>query len=269
MKETIQEQIDCFLNEISLSEKGRANIERFIDALNLALQSSPLAELQPVLVQFGSLTSGLASYDSDLDLSLKFNVLDDPESMQLDYSTSMLALGVIADILERKLGIEKSDRILIPSRRCPLVQMDFFWCFPGLKAQVYEMNKHLEFSSCDISVNRFYGMYNSKLFNFLATKYDRRFYELTLILKYWAKRQGFIERGYFTSYGFTLMILFYLQNVSPPVLPAIEQLQELGKEGRKVIIIHDYRFDFCDDVELIGKSTNEQNTAELVAGFFR
>ena len=69
------------------------------------------------------------------------------------------------------------------------------------------------------------------------------------------------------------MVLFYLQNTDPPVLPSIGRLQELARDQdgwpRPVAKLHGYDFDFCDDVDRIGRSQNTQSTAALLAGFFR
>ena len=112
----------------------------------------------------------------------------------------------------------------------------------------------------------------SALLNFF-TQYQTRFRQMTLLLKYWAKQNGLINTESFSSYSFTLLIIFYLQcGCNPWVLPSIERLQALARTGRKrkpEIKIHRYNFEFCDNRYKIDQSKNTDSVARLIVGFFR
>lgn len=210
----------------------------------------------------------MPTYDSDIDIVIKFENL---KFDVLDYSTSMLALEVIECILQEQIGIQAKETI-VPSKRCPIIKLNFNACFPQLVQQIRAEQKssELEFSKCDISLLTSYGVYNSKLLHFL-TQYDYRFRELTLILKYWAKRNELIDTTTFSSYGFTMLIIFFLQNTNPPVLPTIAQLQELAKRqpGNEAIMVNKFNFQFCNDVSMVGRSKNIQSVPDLLLDFFR
>lgn len=263
----VKGKIDFLISKIQLSEESRQHTDRFICSLNKIFESTLLSELGPRFYKFGSLLSGLSTYDADLDIVIKFDSI--PEDIRVDFSTSMLALEIILMVLKHKLGLTISnENTIIPSRRCPIIKLDFYWCFPELKEYVNSLsNNNLQFNKCDISVNKCYGIYNSQWLNFLV-QLEPRFYQLTLILKYWAKKQNLIDSGFFSSYGWTLMIVFYLQNTVPPILPSLEQLQEKQTDINSELKFHGYRFDFCQNQSAIEKTKNVQCVSELITGFF-
>lgn len=270
----VKVQIEKFIDNVQLSDEGEKNRNAFIDCLECALRESELSQFGPKLFKFGSLTNGLGTYDSDLDIVIKFNSV--PVDI-LDYSTCMLALEVIQMILQNKFNIRNKDMI-VPSKRCPIIKLKFNTCFPSMKNEIVQQQKNsgfnqtnlIEFNNCDISLITTYGVHNSKFLHFL-TQYDRRFYELALILKYWAKKNELIDTTMFSTYAFTMLIIFFLQNQNPPVLPPINKLQSLAKiqPNKAPVKLHKYSFEFCDDIDMIGKSNNIQSTQELLIEFFR
>jgi DNA polymerase sigma len=48
---------------------------------------------------------------------------------------------------------------------------------------------------------------------------------MNVFLKWWAKSVGIIGApfGFLSSYAFTLMIIAFLQNTQPPVLPCLQE----------------------------------------------
>lgn len=94
---------------------------------------------------------------------------------------------------------------------------------------------------------------------------------MAMILKYWAKKVGIIDKDMLCTYGLYMMIVYCLQNTSPAILPTIERLQELAKvqPGKAPIREHVYDFSFCDDIHLIDqdKKANLLTTPELLVKF--
>ena len=120
------------------------------------------------------------------------------------------------------------------------------------------------------SIRSLYSDYNSKLVGFLA-KYDRRFYEMAMLLKYWAKKCGLINPQLISTFGLYMMIVYVLQNSNPPILPKIARLQELASEQpeKKPIKVHHYNFEFCDDIKILGRTDNTKSTPELLIDFIK
>ena len=111
--------------------------------------------LQPVLHNFGSLSNGLGSFDSDLDLILRFDRFE--EVGLLDYETAMLALECLEMVLIQRMGVPMDHRFLVRSHRCPLLKLEFAQCYPYLADK---QRPTVVFNKCDISANALYGVYN-------------------------------------------------------------------------------------------------------------
>lgn len=87
---------------------------------------------------FGSLITGLASFSSDLDLVLKFEHL--PVDV-IDYDTCLLVLETVRPIINYQLGFDIKEKFIHPSRRCPIIAMDFNNCLPVDKDPSLQMNR--------------------------------------------------------------------------------------------------------------------------------
>ena len=81
--------------------------------------------------------------------------------------------------------------------------------------------------ACDLSCSSPMGVLNSKLL-YLLQDFDVRVRPLLYALKIWAKSNrliGFNDSS-LSSYAFTLLVLFYLQQTTPPVVPGVNCFQK-------------------------------------------
>lgn len=273
------EKLKYFIKEIGLSDEGFQNLNRFVTALRTAFDNSPLAELKVKVHPFGSLSNGLGTFDSDLDIVLQFNKVLSTED-RLDYETGLLILKIIRMILPLRVNVcRRMTNVIVPSKRCPIIKLDFKDCFKDRKLLIKDncnnnTSGSLAFNKCDISVTSTYGIHNSRLLKFL-TLYDRRFYEMALLLKYWAKKNVLICTECFSSYAFMMMIIYFLQTREPKILPPIGLLQQLAKDHPDMfypITVHGWQFGFADDIALIRgameEPENNQTTEQLIPEFF-
>ena len=129
----------------------------------------------------------------------------------------------------------KREKTQVPSRKRQILPLNFL---TAIKLTNRDPTKR-KFSRADISVGLTYAYYQARLLRTLIGL-DRRFYDVAMVLKYWAKQNGFINQDLhkqsysFSSYAFTQMVVFYLQNTKPPVLPKVVDLQNKFKDGKKV-----------------------------------
>ena len=137
-----ERQIANFLQQIRQTDEAGDNLHQLVALLNGALKDSVLAEFGPKLLPFGSLLTGLATFSSDLDSVLHFENLN---LDVIDFDTSMLVLEVVRPILNQKLGFQISEKFIYPSRRCPIISMQFASCLPNAK-----IPDGLRFHQCDI-----------------------------------------------------------------------------------------------------------------------
>ena len=117
---------------IRLSNGQKAQLNKFYKVLKKILSNNKqLADLKPRVLKFGSLINDLGTYESDIDLVVHFQAI--PDNVTLDFNTSIIALETLILLLQLKLGIYDNERLIVPSRRCPILKLDFFWCFPKVK----------------------------------------------------------------------------------------------------------------------------------------
>lgn len=89
-----------------------------------------------------------------------------------------------------------------------------------------------------------------------------------MVIKYWAKVYGITEltQG-FTSYSMVILVIFYLQQVNPPLLPSVVTLQRLEDHQK---LCSGWMINFCDlewEIECF-EVKNNSTLKELLAGFF-
>lgn len=72
---------------------------------------------------------------------------------------------------------------------------------------------------------------------YLYGKLDRRVRAMVLSLRCWARVHGLtstIPGAWLTNFSLTVMVVFFLQSRSPPMLPTLDQLRDLAGEGTTV-----------------------------------
>lgn len=264
----------------NLSEKMQKLTELLeIPATEFDVRRSACTELRELLrkyypdcllLMFGSSVSGFGFKNCDLDLLF----LPFPEYCNFDYATtekfpipepsSILTgetsrdilskfdefshLKFIRTVLRREKGIVKRVNFMIPAKS------------PALKI-------HLSNSKiiCDLSASNKLVVVNSELLQFYE-KLDVRVKPLVMTLRLWARSLGFIKRSFFSNYAFTLLIIFFLQNTNPPVLPSVEFL--VGKAGYSRLIAG-WQTAFTTDVSSVPPTKNKDSVGELLIQFFQ
>uniref|UniRef100_T1J892 Speckle targeted PIP5K1A-regulated poly(A) polymerase n=1 Tax=Strigamia maritima TaxID=126957 RepID=T1J892_STRMM len=228
---------------------------------------------------FGSSANGLGKRGCDLDLLLSLKKeLDDTEVKSFADTSDVDALSVARDVVQRnyrkltieelvklspvdiinlvkkivkKRGVMCSEIFSIPSKRCPIVR---FFIKRDTKISV------------DLSVKNRLSLYNSKLVH-LFMKSDERVLPLTYTIKYWIFRRelSLTQTNKLSSYSATLLVIFYLQNTNPPILPPVEKLRQSLTESR---IQGGWECNFSDDLSKFPLTENEESLSGLLKGFF-
>jgi DNA polymerase sigma len=124
----------------------------------------------------------------------------------------------------------------------------------------------------DIGYNNYLGVFNTRMLAAYA-QIDKRFRQLVMIVKYWAKRRTINDTysGTLSSYAYVLMIIHYLQYVCyPPVLPNLQQI-EAREVIHKTSDEQEFNVYFFDDIPrlmLFWEIRNKETLGELLFGFF-
>jgi DNA polymerase sigma len=125
--------------------------------------------------------------------------------------------------------------------------------------------------SCDICINNALALQNTKLVSDYS-KIDERMKYLSFVVKYWAKKRQINEpyRGTLSSYAYILMIIHFLQQSKPPILPVLQQMHDSDETPNRVEI-EGFDCYYYSKVEKLARfgSANTSSLGQILFQFFR
>uniref|UniRef100_A0A8D0A2K8 Terminal uridylyl transferase 7 n=1 Tax=Sander lucioperca TaxID=283035 RepID=A0A8D0A2K8_SANLU len=194
---------------------------------------------------FGSSKNGFGFRQSDLDICM---VLEGQETIDVSNILNLLQV----------LRCKCLKNILpITTAKVPIVK--FYHVRTGLEG--------------DISLYNTLALHNTNLLASYAA-IDRRVKILCYVMKVFAKMCdiGDASRGSLSSYAYTLMVLFFLQQRNPPVIPVLQEIYD-GKKKPEVLV-EGWNVYFFDNLKSLpscwphyGKNT--ETVGELWLGLLR
>ncbi|NXE59025.1 TUT7 uridylyltransferase, partial [Calcarius ornatus] len=199
---------------------------------------------------FGSSKNGFGFKQSDLDICMTIDGLETAEGLDC-----IRIIEDLAKVLKKQSGLR--NVLPITTAKVPIVK--FFHVRSGLEV--------------DISLYNTLALHNTRLLSSYAA-IDPRVKYLCYTMKVFTKicDIGDASRGSLSSYAYTLMVLYFLQQRNPPVIPV---LQEIYKEPKKPEILVDgwnvYFFDKLEELSVVwpdyGKNT--ESAGQLWLGLLR
>ncbi|KAF9585841.1 hypothetical protein BGW38_000477 [Lunasporangiospora selenospora] len=205
-------------------------LETFLRGYNLGLDIS--------IQQFGSTASGLASNNSDVDLTLICERF----------------YGSVSSVARDLRGSYDSVEA-IPRAKVPIVM------FKDRSTGIH----------CDLSINEPLGIENTKLIE-VYKDITPRFRPLWFALKAIAKRYRILSAKdrMLSSYALTMMLIAFLQsNVHPPVLPRLQSGAHVLYMPKKIIQGWDCTFDNDPERHKAESARNTQSVGKLLIEFCR
>ncbi|MFH4975345.1 hypothetical protein AB6A40_002054 [Gnathostoma spinigerum] len=196
------------------------------------------------LTLFGSFGNGFGMKDSDADMCLRFG--EDSLSEELD---PIQIVRKVAEVLHSVPYIYNIETVV--RAKVPIVK--FRTLFP------------IELEA-DLSLYNELAIQNTRLLQTYC-KIDARAKQLGIMVKEWARwcMIGDASRGSLSSYSYVIMVIYYLQRITPPVLPFLQEVSVGEEKPVKIIDGHDVFFHCFSDVNW--KSSNMQSAGELWLGF--
>eukprot|EP01135_Chromosphaera_perkinsii_P005483 Nk52_evm32s352 gene=Nk52_evmTU32s352 len=211
------------------------------DMENTIRRKFPEAEL----FLFGSSVNLFGSRGSDVDMcvDIKANVRR---------KTASDIIASIGGMIKKRRECTKVSLIL--GARVPIVKFEY---------KPYGLQ-------CDISVSNSLALENTKLLQTYAS-IDERVRELVFAVKHFATACDINEpsAGTLSSYAYTLLVIYFLQQRKPPVLPYLQDLA--NRVGREKVTINGCDCTFFDNLANLGThfvKENQESAAELLLGFF-
>ncbi|XP_030368051.1 terminal uridylyltransferase 7 isoform X2 [Strigops habroptila] len=227
-----------------VEDQAREHIRRNLE--NFIRQDFPGTKLN----LFGSSKNGFGFKQSDLDICMTMDGLETAEGLDC-----IRIIEDLAKVLKKQSGLR--NVLPITTAKVPIVK--FFHVRSGLEV--------------DISLYNTLALHNTRLLSSYAA-IDPRVKYLCYTMKVFTKicDIGDASRGSLSSYAYTLMVLYFLQQRNPPVIPV---LQEIYKEPKKPEILVDgwnvYFFDKIEELPVVwpdyGKNT--ESVGQLWLGLLR
>ncbi|KAL2926290.1 Protein HESO1 [Bienertia sinuspersici] len=190
-------------------------VDELRDAVG-AVESLRGATVEP----FGSFVSQLYTRWGDLDISIELS-----NGSYISVAAKKLKQTLLGDVL-------KALRRTAGSPEDPFVyKLIYEGSFRRLqfvshaRVPILKLESKYQNISCDISINNLSGLMKSKSLLWISL-IDRRFRDMVLLVKEWAKANNINNPkfGTFNSYSLSLLVIFHFQTCVPAILPPLKDL---------------------------------------------
>ncbi|NXB90823.1 poly(A) RNA polymerase, mitochondrial [Vidua macroura] len=264
LADSISSQMYILLNEYQLTEE---NIKLRFLACSLVRDFARAYFPDSTVKPFGSSVNTFGKLGSDVDMFLDFRDTGKHATkmkkgpFEMEYQMKRLPserlatqriLSVIGDCLDNfGPGCVNVQKIL--NARCPLVKFS---------------HQPTGFQ-CDLSVSNSIAIRSSELL-YIYGCLDSRVRALVFAVRCWARVHGLTNSApgtWITNFSLTMMVMFFLQRRSPPIIPTLDQLKELAEEKDKHII-GGYDCSFVSDLRKIQPTKNTETLDVLLGEFF-
>ncbi|XP_068028619.1 poly(A) RNA polymerase, mitochondrial [Anomalospiza imberbis] len=261
---SISSQMYILLNEYQLTEE---NIKLRFLACSLVQDFARAYFPDSTVKPFGSSVNTFGKLGSDVDMFLDFRDTGKHATkmkkgpFEMEYQMKRLPserlatqriLSVIGDCLDNfGPGCVNVQKIL--NARCPLVKFS---------------HQPTGFQ-CDLSVSNSIAIRSSELL-YIYGCLDSRVRALVFTIRCWARVHGLTNSApgtWITNFSLTMMVMFFLQRRSPPIIPTLDQLKDLADEKDKHVI-GGYDCSFVSDLRKIKPTKNTETLDVLLGEFF-
>lgn len=124
--------------------------------------------------------------------------------------------------------------------------------------------------ACDVCLDNVLATRNTALLRTYA-RVDARVRQLVFAIKFWAKRRKINStyEGTLSSYAYVILVIFFLQTTSPPVLPNLQKMYPPGTTREQAEeCIGEHNVYFCDNLEYIEKQVRVFSLARFTCPCF-
>lgn len=185
--------------------------------------------------------------------------------LQHDAEHEQKSPSELVEILGELIRQETDFHVLpLPKARIPIIKISR----PASGEVPYDI-------ACDIGFDNQLALENTRLLLSYAMVDPPRLRSLVLFFKVWTKRRKLNSpfTGTLSSYGFTLLALFFLIHVKrPPVLPNLQRIPAGRALRPDEVELEGHNIYFYDDIETLRKewsSDCRESIGELLLDFFR
>ncbi|XP_007536737.2 poly(A) RNA polymerase, mitochondrial [Erinaceus europaeus] len=262
--ESVDQQLHALLRAFQLTEENCR-----LRHLTCSLIGDVAAAFFPdsVIRPFGSSTNGFGKLGCDLDMFLDLDEIRKPSASKtpgnylLEYQVKNVPsdrvvtqkiLSVIGECLDHFgpgcVGVQK-----ILNARCPLVRFSH-------QASGFQ---------CDLTTDNRVALKSSELL-YLYGALDSRVRALAFSVRHWAHTHSLtssIPGAWITNFSLTMLVIFFLQRRSPPILPTLDELKALA-DAEDDCVIKGHNCTFVSDLSRISPTENTETLELLLKEFF-
>lgn len=232
------------------------------------------------IVPFGSSVNTFGIHSCDLDLFLD---LENTKVFQAHAKASSEQAGeglsddgrsedsILSDIdLSAASPAEVLDLVAAILKRC-VPSVDKVHVVSTARLPVVKFHhKELNLQG-DITLNNRLAVRNTRFLQ-LCSGVEDRLRPLVYTVRLWAKQKQLAGNPsgagpLLNNYALTLLVIFYLQNCEPPVLPTVDRLKDMACEEEECVI-ESWDCTFPTQAIAVPPSQNKQDLCSLLAGFF-
>ncbi|XP_053429165.1 poly(A) RNA polymerase, mitochondrial isoform X2 [Nycticebus coucang] len=261
---SVDDQLNTLLKEFEVTEEN-TKLRHLTCSLieDIAAAYFPDCTVRP----FGSSVNTFGKLGCDLDMFLDLGEIGKPstdktlgnflmefqvKNVPSERIATQKILSVIGECLDHFgpgcVGVQK-----ILNARCPLVR--FSHQPSGFQ--------------CDLTTNNRIALKSSELL-YIYGSLDSRVRALVFSIRCWARAHSLtssIPGVWITNFSLTMMVIFFLQRRSPPILPTLDLLKTLADAEDKCII-EGNNCTFVRDLNRINPSGNTETLELLLKEFF-
>ncbi|XP_061037515.1 poly(A) RNA polymerase, mitochondrial [Eubalaena glacialis] len=262
--ESVDDQLNTLLREFQLTEEN-TKLRYLTCSLieDVAAAYFPDCTVRP----FGSSVNSFGKLGCDLDMFLDLDEIENfsthkasgnflmefqVKNVPSERIATQKILSVIGECLDHFgpgcVGVQK-----ILNARCPLVRFSH-------QASGFQ---------CDLTTNNRIALKSSELL-YIYGALDSRVRALVFSIRCWARAHSLtssIPGAWITNFSLTVMVIFFLQRRSPPILPTLDYLKTLADAEDKCII-EGHNCTFVRDFNRIKPSGNAETLELLLKEFF-
>ncbi|XP_061883934.1 terminal uridylyltransferase 4 [Entelurus aequoreus] len=235
-------------NELAPTHVEQQKREQILGSLERFIRKEYNDKAQ--LCLFGSSKNGFGFHDSDLDICMTLEGHETAEKLNCKE-----IIECLAKVLKKHPGLR--NILPITTAKVPIVKFEHKQS--GLEG--------------DISLYNTLAQHNTRMLALYAAL-DPRVQFLGYMMKVFAKRCdiGDASRGSLSSYAYILMVLYFLQQRQPPVIPVLQEIYEGTDVPQRIVDgWNAFFFDDFDDLRqrLSELEPNTESVGELWLGLLR